>query len=324
MEMSIEICMLLAFGISLIATLCIMPILIPYLHKIKFGQVEREEGLASHKKKGGTPTMGGVIFVLVPILVCATLDYKMFFDVRILIVMLAYLGYALIGFIDDFIIVVKKNNEGLKPKVKFLLQSILAVAFYLIYQNFAETTLWIPIIDVYIELGWFYFFFVFIMFTAESNAVNLTDGLDGLCAGTCVIAIAPFLLFALIDKDVSLAILLTSVIGALLGYLKFNVHPAKIFMGDTGSLALGGLLAAVAMIEKKELLLLIIGGLFLVETLSVVIQVFVFKRTGKRVFKMAPIHHHFELCGMSETKVVMMFYCVGFFLALIGTILGVM
>lgn len=324
MEISVEMSLLLAFGISLIATLCVMPILIPYLHKIKFGQVEREEGLASHKNKGGTPTMGGVVFVLVPLIVCAILNINMFHDIRILIVMLAYLGYAFIGFIDDFIIVVKKNNEGLKPKVKFLMQSILAVAFYLIYQHFAQTTLWIPILDIEIEMGWFYFFFVFIMFTAESNAVNLTDGLDGLCAGTCIIAIAPFMLFALLDHDASLAMLLVAIIGALLGYLKFNVHPAKIFMGDTGSLALGGLLAAVAMVEKKELLLIIIGGLFLVETLSVVIQVFVFKRTGKRVFKMAPIHHHFELCGMSETKVVMIFYCVGFFLALAGFLLGVM
>ncbi|NCC54664.1 MAG: phospho-N-acetylmuramoyl-pentapeptide-transferase, partial [Erysipelotrichia bacterium] len=228
---------LIAFGISLVATLCVMPILIPYLHKIKFGQVEREEGLASHKKKGGTPTMGGIVFVLIPIIVCAFLDINMFSDLKVLIVMLAYLGYALIGFIDDFIIVVKKNNEGLPPKVKFLLQSILAVAFYLLYQNFAQTTLWIPILDIYIELGWFYFFFVFIMFTAESNAVNLTDGLDGLCAGTCIIAIAPFLLFACMEHNYRLAILLAAIIGALLGYLKFNVHPAKIFMGDTGSLA---------------------------------------------------------------------------------------
>lgn len=319
-----EIKMIMTFGISLVATLCIMPFLIPYLHKIKFGQVEREEGLASHKKKGGTPTMGGIVFVLVPILVCALLDYKMFTDLRILVVILAYLGYALIGFIDDFIIVVKKNNEGLKPKVKFFMQSVLAVVFYLIYSSFVETTLWIPLLNCHIELGILYFFFVFIMFTAESNAVNLTDGLDGLCAGTCIIALAPFLLFSLMDQSDELGVLLCAVIGALFGYLKFNLHPAKIFMGDTGSLALGGLLAAVAMVEKRELLLLVIGGLFLAETLSVIIQVAYFKRTGKRIFKMAPLHHHFELCGMSETKVVMMFYCIGFFLAILGILLGVM
>ena len=319
-----EIMMISAFAISLGATLCVMPFLIPFLHKIKFGQIQREEGLASHKKKGGTPTMGGVVFVLLPILTCAILDVSMFFDLRILLVILAYLGFAFIGFIDDFIIVVQKNNEGLKPKVKFLMQSILAIAFYFIYASFASTTLWIPILDIQLEIGWLYFVLVFVMFTAESNAVNLTDGLDGLCAGTCIIAFVPFLIFAFIEKDMQLAMLLCAVLGALLGYLKFNVHPAKIFMGDTGSLALGGLLAAVAMVEKKELLLIIIGGLFLVETLSVTIQVLVFKKTGKRVFKMAPIHHHFELCGMSETKVVWMFYGMGIVLAIVGTLIGVM
>lgn len=324
MELSMEVMMIIAFSISLGGALCVMPILIPFLHKIKFGQVEREEGLASHKKKGGTPTMGGIVFVLIPILACALIDIKMFLDMRILIVVLAYLGFALIGFIDDFIIVVKKNNEGLKPKIKFLMQSVLAIAFYFIYTSFASTTLWIPILDIQLEIGWLYFILVFIMFTAESNAVNLTDGLDGLCAGTCIIALLPFILFTFLAKDAQLAVLLCAVLGALLGYLKFNVHPAKIFMGDTGSLALGGLLAAVAMVEKKELLLLVIGGLFIVETLSVTIQVLVFKKTGKRVFKMAPIHHHFELCGMSETKVVWMFYAIGLALAIIGAIIGVM
>lgn len=316
--------MLLAFVVSLGITILVMPSLIKYLHKIKFGQVEREEGLDSHKKKGGTPTMGGIVFVLVPILVCLFVYPKLFLDFRMLIVILAYVGYAIIGFIDDFIIVVKKNNEGLKPKLKFLMQSILAIVFYLMYQSVAETTLWIPIFDVQIELGILYFFFVFIMFTAESNAVNLTDGLDGLCAGTVLVALAPYIIFSVLQGNNELSIFLVAIAGALLGYLKFNVHPAKIFMGDTGSLALGGLLAAVAMVLKQELLLVIIGGLFVIETLSVVIQVTSFKLTRKRVFKMAPIHHHFEMCGMSETKVVMMFYCIGFFLSILGLWLGVM
>lgn len=316
--------MLLAFVVSLVITILVMPSLIKYLHKIKFGQVEREEGLDSHKKKGGTPTMGGIVFVLVPILVCLFVYPKLFLDFRMLIVILAYVGYAIIGFIDDFIIVVKKNNEGLKPKLKFLMQSILAIVFYLMYQSVAETTLWIPIFDVQIELGILYFFFVFIMFTAESNAVNLTDGLDGLCAGTVLVALAPYIIFSVLQGNNELSIFLVAIAGALLGYLKFNVHPAKIFMGDTGSLALGGLLAAVAMVLKQELLLVIIGGLFVIETLSVVIQVTSFKLTRKRVFKMAPIHHHFEMCGMSETKVVMMFYCIGFFLSILGLWLGVM
>lgn len=317
--------MLLAFAASLAVTILVMPSLIRYLHKIKFGQVQREENtLESHKKKGGTPTMGGMVFVIVPILVCLVVYPSLFADFKMLIVILAYVGYSLIGFIDDFIIVVKKNNEGLKPKVKFLMQSVFAVVFYLMYQSVAETSLWIPLLDINIELGLLYFFFVFIMFTAESNAVNLTDGLDGLCAGCVSIALAPYIVFSVLQNNMTLAVFLMAVVGALLGYLKFNAHPAKIFMGDTGSLALGGLLAAVAMVLKQELLLVLIGGVFVVETLSVVLQVASFKMTGKRIFKMAPIHHHFEKCGMKETKVVMMFYCATFILSLLGFILGVM
>lgn len=314
---------ILAFGCSLIVTLLVMPKLIPFLHKIKFGQVEREEGLASHKAKGGTPTMGGMVFVLVPILIMLILNPKAFTSMEMLIVIFAYLGYAVIGFIDDFLIVVKKNNDGLKPSVKFLMQSVLAVVFYFIYQSIAQTSVNIPVLHISIELGFLYFLLIFIMFTAESNAVNLTDGLDGLCAGTSLIAMAPYIIFALMQKESDLAMFLLAVCGSLIGYLKFNLHPAKIFMGDTGSLAIGGLLAATAMILKEELLLIIIGGVFLMEVLSVVIQVTSYKLTRKRVFKMAPIHHHFEMCGMKETQVVLMFWCIGFIFACIGLWLGV-
>lgn len=314
----------LSFGISLIATICIMPMLIPFLHKIKFGQSIRKDGPQSHMKKTGTPTMGGLVFVLVPIVVMAILDFQAFFSLDVLVVMLAYLGYALIGFIDDYLIVVQKKNDGLKPSVKFAMQSVLAVIFYFIYQGMASTAIDLPFIQNPIELGVLYFGLVFIMFTAESNAVNLTDGLDGLCAGCSMIAIAPYIIFALHAKNSHLAILLLAVSGALLGYLKFNIHPAKIFMGDTGSLALGGLLAASAMVLKKELLLLIIGAVFLIETLSVVIQVMSYKLTKKRVFKMAPIHHHFELSGFKETQVVLLFWSFGLICAVIGCWIGVM
>ena len=314
----------LSFGISLAATLCVMPILIPFLHKIKFGQSIRKEGPQSHMKKTGTPTMGGIVFVIVPLLVMAILDHQAFFSLDVLIVMLAYLGYALIGFIDDYLIVVQKKNDGLKPAVKFAMQSVLAVLFYFIYQGMASTAIDLPFIKEPLELGIFYFALVFIMFTAESNAVNLTDGLDGLRAGCSVIAIAPYIVFALVQKNSDLALLLLAGAGALLGYLKFNLHPAKIFMGDTGSLALGGLLAASAMVLKKELLLLIIGAVFLIETLSVVIQVTSYKLTRKRVFKMAPIHHHFELSGFKETQVVLLFWSFGLICAVIGCWFGVM
>lgn len=314
---------LFAFGLSLIVTLLVMPKLIPFLHKIKFGQSIRQEGPKSHMAKTGTPTMGGIVFVIVPVLVMAVLNYKAFLTPEMLIVVFAYLGYAVIGFIDDFLIVVKKNNDGLKPSVKFLMQSVLAVIFYFAYVSIAETTIQIPVLHTTLELGFLYFVLIFFMFTCESNAVNLTDGLDGLCAGTSLIAIVPFIVFSILQKNSDLAMFLLAVSGALLGYLKFNKHPAKIFMGDTGSLAIGGLLAASAMILKQEILLVLIGGVFVMELLSVVIQVTSYKLTKKRVFRMSPIHHHFELGGMKETHVVYMFWFIGFILAIIGLWLGV-
>ena len=312
--------------LTLIIMLLIMPGLIDYLHKIKFGQTEREEGLASHKKKNGTPTMGGLAFIIVPTLVYVVCSFFTPFklDLNTIVILLAFVGYGVVGFIDDYIIVVQKNNEGLKPSHKFLLQSILAVVFFFLYRTNSTTDIWIPIFDVTIDLSWFYFILVFLMFTAETNAVNLTDGLDGLCAGQMVIALVPFAIFAFIQGLNNVACLICLVIFALLGYLKFNKHPAKIFMGDTGSLALGGFIAAVAMVLKQEVLLIIIGFVFVAEVCSVIIQVTYYKKTHKRIFKMAPLHHHFEMCGWSEEKVVTRFRLVGVILAILGLVLGVM
>ena len=312
--------------LTLIIMLLIMPGLIDYLHKIKFGQTEREEGLASHKKKNGTPTMGGLAFIIVPTLVYVVCSFFTPFklDLNTIVILLAFVGYGVVGFIDDYIIVVQKNNEGLKPSHKFLLQSILAVVFFFLYRTNSTTDIWIPIFDVTIDLSWFYFILVFLMFTAETNAVNLTDGLDGLCAGQMVIALVPFAIFAFIQRLNNVACLICLVIFALLGYLKFNKHPAKIFMGDTGSLALGGFIAAVAMVLKQEVLLIIIGFVFVAEVCSVIIQVTYYKKTHKRIFKMAPLHHHFEMCGWSEEKVVNRFRLVGVILAVLGLVLGVM
>lgn len=312
--------------VTLVIMLLIMPGLIDYLHKIKFGQTEREEGLASHKKKNGTPTMGGLAFIIVPTLVYIISSFFTPFklDMNTMIILLAFVGYGVVGFIDDYIIVVQKNNEGLKPAHKFLLQSILAVVFFFLYRTSSTTDIWIPIFNVTIDLSWFYFILVFFMFTAETNAVNLTDGLDGLCAGQMIIALVPFVVFALMQGLYNVACLICLVIFALLGYLKFNKHPAQIFMGDTGSLALGGLIAAVAMVLKQEILLIIIGFVFVAEVCSVIIQVTYYKKTHKRIFKMAPLHHHFEMCGWSEEKVVTRFRLVGVILAVLGLVLGVM
>ncbi len=312
--------------ITLVLMWVCMPGLIDYLHKIKFGQTEREEGLASHKKKNGTPTMGGIAFIIIPSLVYVVFSFFSPFklDMNTIIILLAFIGYGLVGFIDDYIIVVKKDNVGLKPAHKFLLQSILAIVFFFLYRTNSSTTLWIPVFDVTIDLSWLYFILVYFMFTAETNAVNLTDGLDGLCAGQMVIALIPFAIFAYIQSLYNVMALILIVIFGLIGYLKFNLHPAKIFMGDTGSLALGGFLAAVAMVLKQEILLIIIGFVFVAEVCSVIIQVTYYKKTHKRIFKMSPLHHHYELCGWSETKVVSRFWLAGVIFACIGLILGVM
>jgi phospho-N-acetylmuramoyl-pentapeptide-transferase len=303
-----------------------MPALIDYLRKIKFGQSEREEGLESHKAKNGTPTMGGIAFILVPIFVFLlfTLFTPFKLDSNVGIILLAYVGYGLIGFLDDFIIVVRKNNEGLKPWIKLALQSVLAVVFFLLYTRSHETTILIPVVNIYINIGWLYFILVFFMFTAETNAVNFSDGVDGLCAGLMIIALFPFVVFALIQSAYAVAFFILLVIAALAGYLKFNMHPAKVFMGDTGSLALGGLISAVAMVLKEELLLILIGGVFVAELLSVVIQVSHYKRTKKRIFRMAPVRHHFEKGGMPETQVVTGFWVAGAICSLLGLILGVL
>ena len=316
---------IIGFFTTLLCVILIMPKTIDFLHKIKFGQTEREEGLDSHKKKNGTPTMGGIVFILIPVIIYLITYFAGFIpmDLNAVILLLAFIGYGLIGFIDVYIIVVKKDNQGLKPKTKFLMQSILAIVFFLLYRTNSSLSLWIPIWDKTIPLGFLYFFLIFIMFTAETNAVNLTDGLDGLCAGQMIIALVPFVVFAFLQGLTQIAYILIHVIAALLGYLKFNKHPAKIFMGDTGSLALGGIFAATGMVLKQEILLVLIGLVFVVETLSVIIQVTYYRKTKKRIFKMAPLHHHFEMCGWNETQVVHRFWLAGLICAIAGLLIGV-
>ncbi len=317
--------MILAFVIALALCLVAYPLAIPALHKLKFGQSIREEGPKSHMVKTGTPTMGGLVFIVASVLATLIVIPQSFKEINLIVVILAYVGYSVIGFIDDFLIVVKKNNKGLLPRYKFFMQSVLAVVFYLFYKDVNDSTIIIPFIGKSIDLGWFYMVLVFFMFTGTSNAVNLSDGLDGLSSGLVILATIPFVYFCIRSNNISIAIFLCAVIGSLIGYLRFNLHPAKIFMGDTGSLALGGLLAAVAMVTKEELALVLVGGVFVLEALSVIIQVAYFKAThGKRIFRMSPIHHHFELGGMPETKVVYMFWSWGAILSLLGILMGVL
>ncbi|QDR80382.1 phospho-N-acetylmuramoyl-pentapeptide-transferase [Sporomusa termitida] len=296
----------MAFAIAILAG----PLVIPMLKRLKFGQSIREEGPERHYAKAGTPTMGGVL-----LLVALTIPSLLFAgnNQEVLLALFVTLGHGLIGFLDDFIKVVLKRSLGLKARQKLLGQIVMALALsYIASIYFGRgTDIWIPVWGVTIDFGALYYLLIFVVLVGTTNAVNLTDGLDGLAAGTTTVAALAYAVVALSFGKPDLAIFCVALAGACLGFLRYNAHPAKVFMGDTGSLALGGALAAVAVMTKTEFLLVIVGGVFVVEALSVIIQVISFKSTGKRVFKMSPIHHHFELSGWSETKVVTVFWLAG-------------
>lgn len=319
--------MLGAFCIGFILVLISMPKVIPYLHKMKYGQVQREEGMQTHKIKSGTPTMGGVVFLVSTILSASIVNYNNLLNSVFLLITFVLLGFGLIGFVDDILIVKYKSNKGLSALKKYLAQSIVAIVFYLLAKEFVidfSTIITIPLTDISFDIGYFYPVLIYFMFTATSNGVNLSDGLDGLATGLVMMAIAPFVIFAIVSRQYIIASYAMALIGSLLGFMMFNYNPAKIFMGDTGSLPLGGFLAAVAILTHQEIILLIIGGVFVIETLSVIIQVYSFKTTGKRVFKMTPLHHHFELLGWSEPQVVISFWFMGFICALLGIVIGIL
>lgn len=303
--------------VAFIIAIVISPFFIPFLRRLKFGQSIREEGPSWHQSKSGTPTMGGIVILLSVVL--AAIGIGIFFDVmnvETYLLLFVLLGYGLIGFLDDFIKVVMKRNLGLTSKQKLFGQLLIAIIFFFVLkQTEYETTVAIPGTDISVDLGWMYVIFLIFMLVGASNAVNLTDGLDGLLSGTAAIAFGTYAVLAYNLEQYEVAIFSIAIVGAVLGFLVFNAHPAKVFMGDTGSLALGGAIAAIAILTKMELLLILIGGVFVLETLSVIIQVTSFKLTGKRVFKMSPLHHHFEMGGWSEWRVVITFWLVGLLFA---------
>lgn len=319
--------LIIAFGIGFILVVLAMPKVIPFLHKMKFGQVEREEGLESHKSKNGTPTMGGIVFVIAAILGAFIVNFNNLLDPELILATIVLVGYSAIGFVDDALIIVKHSNKGLPPLAKLLAQIALAIICYFFAMNFIPdftSVITIPLLDINIDMGYLYPALILVMFAGESNGVNLSDGLDGLATGLSMVAIAPFIIFSIMTKDYTLASYATAMVGALLGFMMFNYHPAKIFMGDIGSLGLGGFLAILAILTKQELLLILVGGVFLMETLSVIIQVVSFKTRGKRVFKMAPIHHHFEMLGWSEQQVTISFWFIGFICGILSIVIGVL
>lgn len=310
----------LVLVISSLMAITLGPIIIPKLNNLGIGQSIRKEGPKSHLKKEGTPTMGGII-ILLSIILSSIVFAKSLITKNIAIILVSILGFGLIGFIDDYLIVVRKDNQGLTESQKILFQTILAViiAFVYSYNDELGTSLIIPFVKYkYLNLGWLYLPFMTFVIVGTVNSVNLTDGLDGLASGVTVIVMLFFSLIALQwgVKDIETISLI--ILGSCLGFLFHNFYPAKVFMGDTGSLALGGAVASIAMVLRLPLIIPIVGGIYLVEALSVIIQVLSFKIRKKRVFLMAPLHHHFEHKGWKETKVVQVFWFISGVLAVIG------
>ncbi|MEY8291365.1 phospho-N-acetylmuramoyl-pentapeptide-transferase [Carnobacteriaceae bacterium 52-44] len=307
---------------SFLITVVLMPFIIRYFKMKQFGQVIRDEGPSWHEAKSGTPTMGGIVIILsaiLTVLVTTLIDVDRSLSVWLLTAV--FVLYGLIGFIDDFIKLFMKRNLGLTSRQKFLAQVVIGIIFYLvlIFNGF-NNQLNLPIIGN-LPLGYLYGFFAVFWLVGFSNATNLTDGIDGLMASTGTIAYAAYAYIAYMQEQWGVLVFALSVIGGLIGFLIFNRKPAKIFMGDVGSLALGAGLAAMSILLNVEWTLLLIGLIFVLETASVMLQVFWFKRTGNRIFKMSPIHHHFEMDGWSEWKIVGVFAGVGLLMAILTLVI---
>lgn len=319
------------FAISLLMvayflTVLMLPRLINYLHELKFGQAIREEGPQSHMHKKGTPTMGGISFIIAIVI---SLIVAMFLDSSniqyYILFIYTTISFSIIGYIDDMLIVVKKKNDGLAPRKKLMLQILFSVIFYILVTFIYKDVnyIHIPVFDYNLNISYFYIIFLVFWQTGFSNAVNLTDGLDGLATSVTIITTSTFALLAYKENNFPVLVFCLTIVGALVGFLLFNRNPAKIFMGDTGSLALGGILAAISVILHKEVAFLFIGLVYILETLSVIIQVAYFKKTGKRIFKMSPLHHHFELSGYGEVKTVYIFVVIAVISSAIGYFVGV-
>ena len=312
--------------VSFLITVLMLPRLIKYLHYLKFGQAIREEGPQSHMHKKGTPTMGGISFIVATVV---ALIIAMFIDSSNIkyyfLFIYTTISFSVIGYIDDMLIVVKKKNDGLAPRKKLMLQILFSIIFYVLVKFIYEDINYIYIPGFEYQLNIFYLYMIFIVFwqTGFSNAVNLTDGLDGLATSVTIITTSTFALLAYKENNFPILVFCLVLVGALIGFFLFNKNPAKIFMGDTGSLALGGILAAISIILHKEIAFIFIGLVYILETLSVIIQVAYFKKTGKRIFKMSPLHHHFELSGYGEVKTVYLFVVIALISSAVGYFIGV-
>ena len=320
----------LVMMISLILSVVTGIILIPILKKLKVGQRLSEYLEVEHKSKQGTPTMGGLIFIL-PTIIVMILMYifgKIRINTSILIIIITFIFYAIIGFIDDYLIIKRHNNKGLSESMKFIFQLIVAIIFfYLFMKSGNEPLLWIHTIGLKLNIGFLYGIIILLVLVSSSNAVNLTDGLDGLAGSLSLIA---FLTLAIISYNTGwlegyeeVSLFSFSLVGSLIGFLIFNLNPAKVFMGDTGSLALGAAMGSIAILTRHEILLILIGIVFVIETLTCIIQRVYYKFTKKRIFPMTPIHHTFEKKGYNEREIVKLFCLVGILASMIAIIFGV-
>ena len=317
---------MLGFVISLVTGLIVIPI----LRKNNIGQKTSRLINLRHIKKDGTPTLGGIIFILPTIISIILLCLKgsISLNHNLIILIFVFLSYGLLGFIDDYLKLKYKNNKGISINIKLLAQLLIAIIFYIIYKyNGGLTDLTISLFGFKIQLGYFFGLFILFLLVGTTNAVNITDGLDGLCGGLSAIAFFSYGVISWGSYWISgyqeIAIFCFILVGSILGFLVFNTHPAKVFMGDTGSLALGGALATTAILTRHEISLAIIGGVFVIETLSSLIQIVSIRRFKKKVFLKAPIHHHFEQLNWSETDIVKLFWIAGFMLGMLGIIYGV-
>ena len=315
-----------AIMIGFLSSVVLGLILIPVLKKMHIGQKISVFVGETHRKKEGTPTMGGLIFI-VPTIVTTLyliLSNRISYTANLGIVLLVFLGYACIGFLDDFLSIRKGNNEGLTTYQKLFMQVLIAIGFFYIYMRNGGQTSWIVgTLGIDIELGWLYGLAILFVLVGASNAVNLTDGLDGLAGGLSAIAFIAFALISLTVGFEDIGIFNLIFFGSLFGFLTYNTHPAKIFMGDTGSLALGAAMGAIAILTHRELTLLVVAGIFVIETLTVIIQTIWVQLFHKKIFLMTPLHHHFEKLGWIETDIVKLFWVVGLIFAMAGIIFGV-
>lgn len=300
--------------------------LVPALKKLKVGQKISIFVGESHRKKEGTPTMGGLIFIIPTILVTLALIVtdKISYTSNLGIVLLVFIGYACIGFLDDFLSIRKGDNEGLTTYQKLFMQVLIAIGFFYIYMRSGGQTSWVVgTLHIDIELGWLYGLCILFFLVGASNAVNLTDGLDGLAGGLAAIALIAYSLISLMVGFEEIGLFSLILVGSIFGFLIYNTHPAKIFMGDTGSLALGAAMGAIAILTHRELTLIVVAGIFIMETLSVIIQTFWVQVLHRKLFLMTPIHHHFEKLGWMEQDIVKLFWVLGLILAMAGIIFGV-